>query len=406
MTGSYIILENLAFADFDGTLAGSPCLLAPAHHVALRACDVSGNANAGGLGVEGWDTTQGHDIVIYKNFIHDNGDWTAPLSPSGHKQHGIHVGNNMDHVWILDNEITHSSGDGLQVNAGLGLNTPQVDMLRTHHIYVGRNFSHDNKQAGLWTKQAVDVVFSQNTIAGARPTDTSPGGGLGFQYAPDRVWLLFNDISNCEIGIYTGSDSGLGSAGAEAWIVGNVIHGIHHSSATYNLGTSWSPAGITAAGGKRLTIVNNTIFDVDAGINSPLAGTSLTIANNIIAEVTLGNHVFIEEAATASASRLSHDIFQGAVRLQWGSPAVYDLPGLKAAFAAQESGDIAADPLFVDPQAANFQLQAGSPAIGAGAASDAYGRFFTLYGIDIAIDAAGKARPLGAGLDIGAFEKP
>jgi hypothetical protein len=54
---------------------------------------------------------------------------------------------------------------------------------------------------------------------------------------------------------------------------------------------------------------------------------------------------------------------------------------------------VVGDPLFVNPAAADFQLQSGSPAIDAGASSNAPGDDF-----------AGVSRPRGAGYDIGAYE--
>jgi hypothetical protein len=51
------------------------------------------------------------------------------------------------------------------------------------------------------------------------------------------------------------------------------------------------------------------------------------------------------------------------------------------------------NPKFVNPDGANFQLQSGSPAIDAGSSVDAP-----------KVDFAGKARPQGAGYDLGAFE--
>jgi hypothetical protein len=49
-------------------------------------------------------------------------------------------------------------------------------------------------------------------------------------------------------------------------------------------------------------------------------------------------------------------------------------------------------------------LQAGSAAIDAGKASNAYSQFYSLYGINIQKDFAGTTRPQDAGWDIGAYE--
>lgn len=56
-------------------------------------------------------------------------------------------------------------------------------------------------------------------------------------------------------------------------------------------------------------------------------------------------------------------------------------------------GNLDADPLFVDPEGGDYRLQAGSPAIDAGTTEGAP-----------AEDLDGNPRPLGTGVDIGAYE--
>lgn len=282
---SYVILENLAFADNDGTLCGLPVILAPAHHVAFRSCDVSGNKNSGGLALETYATgVTLHDILIYRCTIHDNGDWRANFDQD---RHGIHVGKFASNIWILDNELTRNSGDGIQINAG-----SKTDQAGTHHIYVARNNSYQNKQSGMWTKQANDVIFSQNRIWNHRPSGSSPGQGTGFQYAPDRVWFIGNDVSDCDIGIYLGSDSGLGT-GTQAYLLDNRLHGLH-TAGTFRAGSGWANAGIEAQGGVYVWIAGNTIDDADAGITSANRAATFYISSNVITRIAPGQAMFLE----------------------------------------------------------------------------------------------------------------
>jgi hypothetical protein len=374
---------------------GRVFLLAPTSFAALRNSDVHGNLKGGGVGVASFNTSVTTQVVIYNNLIHDNGDVNATFDQDSH---GIGVSARVNNLWIVDNELYRNSGDGVQINAGDLASQPT-----THHIYIGRNVSHHNKQSGMWTKQAVDVIVSENVVYAHRPSNSSPGACTGFQYAPDRVWFLFNYIHDCDFGIYTGSDSGLGS-GTESYYVGNVIYNIHHRGA-YNFDTAWSNAGMTLPGGVNRYIVNNTIFDVDAGINSPGSGM-LQITNNVIASVTApqGNHIFIEDGSTASASTMHHNLFAGAVRIRWGSGTVYSLPRFQAAFSGKGLSSLNANPLFVDSLNGNFRLQAASPAVNAGTLDNVYARFSSLYGIDIAKDITGTPRPQGLNYDLGAYE--
>jgi hypothetical protein len=262
----------------------------------------------------------------------------------------------------------------------------------------------------MWTKQAVDVIFSQNTVHSLRPIGTKPsayGAGMGFQYGPERVWFLYNHIYDCCYGISTGSTSALGS-GQDVYCIGNLIHDIHHDpSYAYTPTSSWSNAGITLVGTINKYIINNTIVHCDAGINSPSAGKMVMI-NNIVSNVTepQGNHIFVEVAATAASSTLSRNLlYQGGepVRIRWGSGTVYDLPAFQAA-TGKGQGCLTADPLFVAPAAGNYRPQATSPAVDAGEFSSVYATYQSLYGLSLTTDYAGAARPQGPAWDMGAME--
>jgi hypothetical protein len=397
ISGSYFVLENLECAAAGGWAGKSQLVfLAPSSAAVLRFSDVHGAADHGGIAVVSFNTQTVSYVVIYANTIHDNGDVNAAYDQD---VHGIAVGARVNNLWIVDNEIYGSSGDGIQINAG------QIDQITTHHIYVGRNTSHHNKQSGMWTKQAVDVVFSQNVVYSHRPGNSSGGACAGFQYAPHRVWFLFNRIFDCDLGIGTGSDSGLGF-GTESYFIGNVIYNIHNSTKNYNPGTGWSNAAISLPGGVNRFVVNNTMYDVDAGIVSPSSTGALYIANNVIAGVTrsAGAHIFVEMASLAAASRMDHNLLDNPPRIKWGSGIVYSLSDFKTAFRGQGLGSSNRDPRFVTPTAYDLRLQSGSPGIDAGVTDSVYRTFYNHYGIDIARDSSGVVRPQGVAYDMGAYE--
>jgi hypothetical protein len=394
--GSYFVVENLSWQLVDKTQAFK--IVSPADHGALRHSDLQGNLGGGGIGI-GYVASLGGvvaNVVIWDNKIHDVGDVSTTYDQDANP---VTIGTRVSNVWVLDNEIHDSSGSGVVVNAGSKAEQPN-----THHVYFGRNHVYRTRQSGLFAKQAVDVIISENKVHDVIDTSWSPSKGLGFQYAPDRVWFLYNEVYNCSYGIYSGSDSGMG-IGKDTYHIGNVIHGIHHVR-SYNPKTAWSNAAIMLAGGVNRYVVGNTIYDADAGILSPGTAGAMVIVDNIVSNITQpeGAHIFVENGHVSSASSIHHNLLDRPVRIKWGNNTVRALQEFQQAFATQGAGSLDANPLFVDPAGANFELLPASPAIDRGVPEAAYATYQALYGIDISKDKAGRSRPQGAGWDIGAYE--
>jgi hypothetical protein len=395
--GSYFIVEHLTFA------APSPSwnqdlgldLIGPSDHGVLRYNDVSGSLTSGGVRIYGYSpTARVTASVLYQNTIHDNGDINSPLDQD---VHGVHIVSFVDTFWALENTVSRNSGSGIVVDAA-GLAAQPY----THHIYVGRNTVFQTRQAGIFSKQSVDTIISQNVAHDIIDTPWSPSKAFGFQYAPERLWFLFNEGYNCRFGIYAGDDSGDGETGSglNQYAVGNLLHDIHHvPGAAYNPNTSWSEAAIMWAGGTNRYLVNNTLWNVDAGINVPGGGT-VTMTNNIIGSLLQpqGNHVFLEARSTTYT--LQYALFQGPLRLKLPNGFFTSLAALQAQ--GQGSGSLNTDPRFV--AAGDYHLASTSPAIDHGVADRVYQTFLTLYGLDIAVDRDGAARLQGAAYDIGAYE--
>jgi hypothetical protein len=402
---SYVVFENLKFADADGDLSKGSTgsfgisdtnrVKADSDHIVLRHCEVSGNMGAGsGTSIHGYayETIISH-VVFYDNFIHDCGNVNATNDQDAH---AIAVGGNTDHVWILDNEMARCSGDGLQIN-GFGMGDPG----RLNHIYAGRNHSHHNKQTGLGTKTAADVVFSQNVVHGHRYSNSSPGAGITTLYAPERVWIIYNHSYDNEIGIHNGSDST--TFGKDLYIIGNVINNIHRGSASPAGGDGWGQAGIMMSGGVNRYIINNTIYDVDAGINTP-SPNAIYMSNNIISNVTKpdGKHINI---AIPGKWEVKNCLFYqngGPARIKIGS-GVYSLPQLTSAF-SKVQGCLTADPLFVNAATDDYRIQSTSPAVDSALEAGVYATFKDLYGLDISLGFDGTVRPQGPACDMGAYE--
>ncbi|HZP49283.1 MAG TPA: right-handed parallel beta-helix repeat-containing protein [Vicinamibacterales bacterium] len=377
LTATYTILENLDFGPLDANRTGELAVVAPGDHVAVRASDVHGNANGGGLGAVSWSPTAFLDHVVFAgNTIHDNGNVRADFDQD---VHGIAVSANVSRLWVVDNELYRNSGDGIQINGG------RDGQASTHHIYVARNIAHDNKQTGFWTKQATDVIFAENLCFGHRPGNSSYGQCMGLQYAPERVWFVSNHIHDCDFGIALSSDSDMGT-GRSVFVVGNVIHRIHHSG-EYNPGTGWSNAAIMMAGETVHVVMNNTISDVDAGINSPIGGTNVVV-NNIIANVTEpdGNTVFVERGSPGPETIVRDNVFGVGARVRLGDR-VFGSLELRMA-PNRILGRTGEASLFVDPRGEDFRLAspAGDPQRAPADVAKVAAAYRALYGVDLPID--------------------
>jgi hypothetical protein len=189
----------------------------------------------------------------------------------------------------------------------------------------------------------------------------------------------------------------------DLYIIGNVINNIHTPGGYDSTPNGWARAGIQLWGEDNIYVVNNTIYNVSAGINTP-SYRPTHIYNNIIFNVTeaAGNHIYVQYSTTWV---LMNNIFYqngGPARIKIGST-VYSLPQLKTAL-GKGQGCLTADPLFVNAAAGDFRLQATSPAVDSAIESSVYATFQGLYGLSIAVGFDKTSRPQGAAYDMGAYE--
>ncbi|HNO76814.1 MAG TPA: PKD domain-containing protein [Phycisphaerae bacterium] len=374
--GQYLIVENIEFDGANGLFTDNGD-----HHIAVRNSEFIGGGGAGIL-IISWDGSTLHDIVISNCVIRDWGDWQANFDED---YHGINVGHKTNNIWLLDNELYHNSGDGVQINGGQG------GWSSTHHIYLGRNEAWQNKQTGFWAKQSSHVVMSENIAHGNTPSDSSlHAAGMGGQYDPNPIWFLYNEIYDCDTGFAQMSGDG---GGGNSYYIGNVIHDLHDSNNDFNPGSAWSNAAFTLIGTNNRYVINNTAYNVPAGINGPATYGSYVIANNIISNINEpgGRHVMLEYPGAVNNSSMTNCLFYqngSAVDIQWANSYPQS---------TNFTGSFSANPMFVSPNADNFALQPSSPAIGAGSSSaeeSVYSTFESLYGLSI--------RPNRATVDIGA----
>jgi hypothetical protein len=375
---AYIIVEGIEFAA-GSALGRQNGTVFENNHICIRGCEFT---NSTGTSATSWTDNSLSDIVFYANVIHDNGTWDPNIAEGDEDNHGISIGVGT-RMWVLDNEMYHNSGDGVQINGSSALN----------HIYIGRNIAWQNKQTGFWTKTAEDVVFSENVAYLHRPSSSASGAGIGFQYDPERVWFLFNTSYDNAHGIQSGS----GNAGGreELYFIGNRIYHCTNGMTLSDVNPT-DPAVVAA----------NTIFDCTDGIYNGYYTCKLAIENNILSCSRYYIN-FSPDYPTATNSDFGRNLVYGGSGFVWGEQTYETLAAFQSG-ASEGVGSVEADPLFVS--SSDLHLQASSPAInagsGTGALQTAITRFDTLYDIDISKDIDGTTRPQGAGWDMGAYEFP
>ena len=190
------------------------------------------------------------------------------------------------------------------------------------------------------------------------------GSSLGFfhnDYRSASVYLDNNSMSAVNLTVTSSSANAIETYGAVTGIQSSVI-------------ASSAGNGILVTGGGAPAVVNNTIVG-NAGNGIQFAGPGGTVVNNVIAS---SGSAGIRVVSGASARMNCMDS-------NAGGNYVGVVP----------SGDLVANPLFVNASAGNFRLSSGSPCVDAGL------RDF----IDAAsLDLDGANRISGASVDIGAYE--
>ena len=323
--GAYVIVEGFQFVNSPPILAG--------HHLVLRDNEVRDRPpRPGGAGIYAGSS---RDSVILRNHIHHNGD---PGHETENDIHGVQVAVGAFRVWILENHMHHNGGDSVQVNSGR--RTPLA-----RFIYIGRNNMHEEGENAVDIKTAEDVIISENTMYGFKPTNFKKSGSDGsaivinddnmLNRQNNRTWIIFNTIYGSNIAIRTQ---------AYGYVVGNTIRDI-------------ASAAIVSFGSHDVHVEHNTFRDVGALISRTggAKGFKAEVINNL--SVGGGSTISIRGGAAAS-SRSTGNAQRGAT----------DAP----------------------PRAQPSSI---------------FETFQKLYDLSIALDCEGRRRPAGAWA-VGACESP
>lgn len=288
VNASHLTLDGLLFK-------AALVLLAPCDTVTVQGCEHVGSPTvSAGIQIASYDGQWNRNIVLARNYIHDNGDVNATFDQDFH---GIAIGPYASSVWVLENHMARNSGDGIQINAGAGGHA------LLHHVYVAYNESHHNKQTGFWAKQCSDVVFGWNRAYGHRVSNSSNGAQMGCQYDPEHLWFIGNELFDGKTyGIRVTSDTDDGVDGEYVFAIDNIIHDIRTDDPAYDPTNYWHAAAISIGAGKLVYVFGNQLDNVEAGIVNGRSGTRVAYRDNVITQLGKGPAMTGYSLVSASAA--------------------------------------------------------------------------------------------------------
>lgn len=274
--------------------------------------------------------------------------------------------------------------------------------------------ARDNDQWGVLTGFVHDLLIEDNRTSGSIEEHGIYVGNSG-----DRPVIRRNEVwGNHANGIHVNADASVGLDGVieEAVIVQNTIYdngeaggsgvnmdGVINSRIENNLIYGNHASGISlyqidgAAPSTGNVVAHNTIHQASDGrwaVNLQNGATDNTVANNIL----LSEHSFrgAIDVSPDSLAGLTSDYNVVIPRFTTNDAASVLTLSEWRDQTGQDMNSFVADvgELFVDAEAGDYRLRAGSPAVDAG-----WGEWAADE------DVRGAARPMGAGVDIGAYER-
>lgn len=271
--------------------------------------------------------------VFYQGKAHHCGDSESPVE---NDFHGIFIAQGSTLSWVLDSEIHHNGGDGIQVG-----NQNCLDIPLARYNFFGGNTIHEDRENAIDVKCVNDTIASRNIMYGYEATTSSEGAAVVVHDDGTNGWFLNNFILLSAFGVIS-TESTL------FVVLGNILVGTGVTGDTSLFGPSAIHARNTAGAG----FYYNTMFGWNSGIATPsgMSGSNECIANIV-----------------------NSGLFD--IRLN-GQP-----------FTASLNMVPPTNPLFVAPFSLNYRLQNGSPALNAGATAPSILALYTaLYGTTVSTD--------------------
>lgn len=359
------------------------------------------------------DTVAAGDTVIvhpgaYRGFdLRTGGTAAAPVTFSAEPGVTIDRDNPSTPDGINVENVSHVVIEGFVV---VGRTRTGIRAAVCDHVTIRRNRCDMNGRWGVLTGFCDDLLIEDN--------ETSRSGaehGIYVGNSGDRPHIRANRIwGNNANGIHMNGDASLGGDGI-------ISDGVVEQNVIWDNGTAGG-SGINCDGTRTTLIRNNLIYDTHASGISLYAGDGAASGDNIVVNNTVvmasdGRWALnVQSGSTNNRAfnnvLLSNHAFRGAIdvspdslpltsdynvvidRFSTDGSAVIDLAAWRTA-TGQDAHSVVATiaATFLAPASSDYHLAAASPAIDTGTAMDAPSS-----------DLEGRARPVGAAIDIGAFE--
>lgn len=398
VNGTYIILENLRFDTQQRTITFR-YKSAAVNYACIRHSEFIGTGVSVGnttvVGISGSSTATTTNVVVYDNDISGFGE---RASVTENDYHGVLPGEYAAYIWVVGNRISANGGDSIQIGQA-SYTTAQ----RPHHVYVGGNIFHDDRENCVDIKRSDYVVISENECYGYRETSSSAGEAIVLHDGPTNVWIVNNKVHSSTRGLVT-------TGSLDTYFVGNTIYDIHHeTSVAWDPGSGYSGGAAmhfrgTTTGGA----LNNTLFDYDIGVQIA-GGTGYELRNNMFGHraESAGSDLHFTSTTLSTNSNVNNLVFQSppSAQIREGATTMtltsYRSTRSKCLTSCFET----TSPQFVNPDSGNFHIISVSSALNAGASIPAFQAFADSFGgASIMYDADGTVRPAGTAIDVGADE--